>query len=77
MVGRFVEEQQLRFTEKYLSEFHAHLPSVAELSHRTLHVVVFETETNEDLLSLAFYGMTAHERQTLVEMTHLLAETLI
>ena len=77
MVGRFVEKQQLRFTKENLSEFHAHLPSVAELLHRTLHVVVFETETDENLLSLTLDRMTAHKHETFVEMTHLLAKTLI
>ena len=77
MVGRLVEEQQLRLAEKYLCQLHTHLPAVAELIHGTGHVLMVEAETHEDLLRLAFYGMSAYECQPLVECAHTLTKLLV
>ena len=77
MVGRLVEKEQVRLFQQNLGQFHAHLPAVAELAHGAQHVVVAETQSDQNPLRFTFDAVAAEQGQAVVQVVQLNYQLLV
>lgn len=58
MVGRFVEQQQVRRAHQCLRQIQTHPPATGEIPDLTIHLLVGETETGKQLARPRIGGVT-------------------
>ncbi len=58
MVGRFVEQQQVRGAHQCLRQVQAHTPATGETADLTLHLLVGEAQPGQQLASACVGGVT-------------------
>jgi len=58
VVGRLIEQQQIRRTHQGLRQVQAHPPAAGEVGNRTVHLFVGETQTGEHFARPRIGGIT-------------------
>ena len=70
VVGRFVQQQQVRLGEQRGGQGHPHAPPARELRHRAGEVIVREAEAGENFRRPARRAVGADFRQPTVDVAH-------
>ena len=68
VVGRLVEQQDVRFGEKQPGQGDPHLPAAGELAAFTLPVRGEKTQAAQDIAHLRFHGIATLEAEFLLKM---------
>ena len=68
MVGRLVEEQDIRLGKQNLRQFDAHIPSLAECLCRTGKFLILESQTHQSPFSLNFRRVRLHHRKPVIHL---------
>ena len=74
VVGRLVEQKQIRLHEQKLGQLHAHLPTATEFAHLAGHVGHFEPQTLQDPVGLFLGACSPNGVQTFVGVAEFLDE---
>ena len=67
VVGRFIEQQQVRWTHQGLRQVKAHPPATGEVGNRTVHLFVGEPQPGEHFASPRIGGITVGAIQLRVQ----------
>ena len=77
VVGRLVQQEDVRTFQQDLSQFDTHTPTTTELARLAGEVGADESETQERLLHLALEVVHAHHVQALVGVREALYQLLV
>ena len=77
MVRRLVQKQAVRFGKQDLGKFYSHIPSLAEFPGRTVEFFRLESQTNQNLFSLACRWLAFHHSHPVLDIVQFNNEIII
>ena len=70
MVGRLVEEQQVRMLKQEFGKLDAHAPPAAELRSHPAEILPYKTESNQRLLDFSLVIVAFFQEYVVVKLGH-------
>ena len=77
VIGRLVEQQHIRTSQKQLGKFDTHAPATAELRCRTIEILSYKSETYQSFLHLGLTVFAGRHRKLLGKIANTLDKFLI
>ena len=77
MVGRLVQQHQVRTAKQHFGKFDTHLPAAAEFVGQALHIRSLKTEATQHFFGIGFARGAAHVVQVFGDITHLFNEFVV